>query len=455
MVTRRSKKEIVAFDTMQLEATETTESKEFRKTNEAIGLRVTEGKLTLLTRKVFNVMMYHAQAMKVPGINAPIDTPSAKKYYWIPLSELAKDASYDSKDTEFLKLQLEELQNIKLLMENETQWTSERLVSSVTLVNPTGFKKHGGQVWFGFAFPPEVHELVMAPGTYTRLNIIYQGLLRSGTALALYEICRRYATNPSKRTHIETYEHWYGALTGNAVSKDDPPPYKYFKRDVIKPAVAQINALTDINVELIEHKNGRKIDRLQFKVDHAQQPQLAFPAPPVIDLELINRIMKLGFSQQEATDFVAQYADENIQAAISFVENRQKQKNSPPLDSPAAYFRWTLKKGLNAANEQLQNNAAKLPKPKAKDGQSLMDRFLAARSQEALDVYHEVDEAGKKILFERFKEANQSSALNLNKGIESPTVKAMFSSWYADELWGEPTAEALARFLEQMEVIKK
>lgn len=119
-------------------------------------------------------------------------------------------------------------------------------------------KKHGGQVWFGFAFPPEVHELVMAPGTYTRLNIIYQGLLRSGTALALYEICRRYATNPSKRTHIETYEHWYGALTGNAVSKDDPPPYKYFKRDVIKPAVAQINALTDINVELIEHKNGRK-----------------------------------------------------------------------------------------------------------------------------------------------------------------------------------------------------
>lgn len=92
-----------------------------------------------------------------------------------------------------------------------------------------------------------------------------------------------------------------------------------------------------------------------------------------------------------------------------------RNKNSPPLDSPAAYFRWTLKKGLNAANEQLQNNAAKLPKPKAKDGQSLMDRFLAARSQEALDVYHEVDEAGKKILFERFKEANQSSALNLKQ----------------------------------------
>ena len=78
-----------------------------------------KGKLSLLTRKVFNVMMYHAQELKDPGVNAPIDTPSAKKYFWMRLSDLARDAHYDSKDTEFLKAQLEELQNIKLLMENE------------------------------------------------------------------------------------------------------------------------------------------------------------------------------------------------------------------------------------------------------------------------------------------------------------------------------------------------
>lgn len=455
MATRGSRKTSKTSNSSELTTIDTADSKEFRKTNEAIGLRVTEGKLTLLTRKVFNVMMYHAQELKVPGTNAPIDTPTAKKYFWIPLSELAKDASYDSKDTEFLKQQLEELQNIKLLMENERQWTSERLVSSVTLVNPTGFKKHGGQVWFGYAFPPEVHELVMAPGTYTRLNIFYQGLLRSGTALALYEICRRYATNPSKRTHIESYEHWYGALTGNAVSKEEPPPYKYFKRDVIKPAVAQINALTDIEVELIEHKNGRKIDRLQFRVEPAHQPQLEFPSPPIIDLALIGRIMKFGFSQEDATDFIAQHADETIQAAIAFVENRLTQKNSPKLDSPAAYFRWTLKKGINAASEQLQNSVTKQQsKVKAKEGLSLMDRFLAARSQEAMDVYQEVDELVRGELFERFKEANSGIKLHLKKGLENSTVKAMFAPWYANELWGEPTAEALARFLEQSEITK-
>jgi hypothetical protein len=62
-----------------------TELKEFRKTNEAIGLRVSEGRLSLLSRKIFNVMVYHAQRIRHKGENAPIDTEAAKNYYWIPL----------------------------------------------------------------------------------------------------------------------------------------------------------------------------------------------------------------------------------------------------------------------------------------------------------------------------------------------------------------------------------
>ena len=113
MAVARSKKKV---ESTTFVTTQATPPMEFRKTNEAIGLRVREGKLSLLTRKIFNVMMYHAQEQRTPGVNAPIDTPAAKKYFWIPLSNLARDAAYDSKDTEFLKKQLEELQNIKLLM---------------------------------------------------------------------------------------------------------------------------------------------------------------------------------------------------------------------------------------------------------------------------------------------------------------------------------------------------
>src|SRR3954452_21448252 len=126
--------------------------KEFRKTNEAIGLRVSEGRLSLLSRKIFNVMVYHAQRIRNKGENAPIDSEAAKNYYWIPLAELARDAAYDSRDTELFKEQVQELQNIRIFSEDAIQWTSERLVSSVKLVNPRGLKKQGGMLWFGFAF---------------------------------------------------------------------------------------------------------------------------------------------------------------------------------------------------------------------------------------------------------------------------------------------------------------
>jgi hypothetical protein len=433
-----------------LATAESGDLKQFRKTNEAIGLRVVEGSLSLLSRKVFNVMMYHAQEMKEPGRNAPINTPASKKYFWIPLSDLARDAAYDSKDVQYLKKQLEDMQNIKLLMENERQWTSERLVSSVTLVNPEGFNKHSGQVWFGYAFPPEVHEQVMAPSTYTRLSIVYQSSLKSGSALALYEICRRYATNPSKMTFIQPYEHWYGVITGNPVSADSLPEYKYFKRDTLKPAIVEINTLTDINIELVEHKNGRRVEKLQFRVLQNQQSKLEFPAPPVIDMELVERIMKFGFSQADTSDLVAQHTDETIRTAIARVESRLEAKGLSPLEAPAGYFRWALQD--IARNPQ--SAAPSLPKaasPKKANGPSVMEKFLTARSQDALGVYKQLDEKERKQIFETFRLKNSNKSVKFDKGIESAMVRALFSSWYAKELWGEPTAQALAQFIEQFD----
>ncbi len=434
---------------------ESTDLREFRKTNEAIGLRVIEGSLSLLSRKVFNVMMFHAQEQKEPGLNAPINTAAAKRYFWIPLAHLARDAAYDSKDVQYFKKQLEELQNIKLLLETERQWTSERLVSSVTLVNPRGLNKHSGQVWFGYAFPPEVHEQVMAPSTYTRLSIVYQSSLKSGSALALYEICRRYATNPSKVTFIQPYAHWFGVITGNPITDESALPlYKYFKRDTLKPAIAEINSLTDISIELIEHKNGRRVEKLQFRVEQTKQAQIEFPTPPIIDVELINRVMNFGFSQADAGDLVAQYSEDIIRAAITRVEMRMESKSMSPVSTPAGYFRWAL---LDVARNPQGPPAIAAPPtaPKArgkkaqKGGPSVMDRFLAARGQEALGVYAMLDAAERATVFEAFEKEHSGKGIHMEKGLESAMVRGLFAPWYAKELWGEPSAQALAQYIEQ------
>jgi hypothetical protein len=425
----------------------TTDLKEFRKTNEAIGLRVSEGRLSLLSRKIFNVMVYHAQRIRNKGENAPIDTEVAKNYYWIPLSELARDAAYDSRDTELFKEQVQELQNIRIFSEDAIQWTSERLVSSVKLVNPRGLKKQGGMLWFGFAFPPEVESMVMAPGSYTKLSVYYQALLRSGASLALYEICRRYATNPSRVTNRSEWEWWYGALTGNPVS-DSIPEYKYFKRDVLKYAITEINMVTDINVELIEHKQGRRVAALQFKVVPAQQESLALSAPPVIDGELIKRMMALGLSQEDACNVLATTEDGKLKATLDLTEARLRNPKAAKVTSPAGYFRQALRDGYASNTDIARKTMEKIDnKPSVEASvNAIRERYIVERAKDALNLYAELQPQEQEDWLSRFRESEAAKGMNLARGLSSATAKSAFSFWFAAQQWPEPTDSDLLAF---------
>jgi hypothetical protein len=423
------------------------ELKEFRKTNEAIGLRVSEGRLSLLSRKIFNVMVYHAQRVRVKGENAPIDTEAAKKYFWIPLADVARDAAYDSKDTELLKEHVQELQNIRIFSEDAIQWTSERLVSSVKLVNPKGLNKKGGMLWFGFAFPPEVESMVMSPGSYTKLSVYYQAMLRSGASLALYEICRRYATNPSKVTNRNDWEWWYGALTGNPV-REELPEYKYFKRDVIKPAIAEINMVTDITVELIEHKIGRRVAALQFSVTPAQQPGLMFPAPPVIDGDLVQRMMALGLSQDDACNLLATNEDAKLRATLDLVENRLRNPKAGKIESPAGYFKTALRAGYAAPVEVAKKTIARMDKKPdvAASISAIRERYLVERAKNAFAMFNEMTEEEQGAWLAKFRESAAAKGINLARGLASASARTAFSMWLASEHWTEPTDSDLLAF---------
>lgn len=436
---------------------------EFRKTNEAIGLRVSEGRLSLLSRKTFNLMVYHAQKLGVPGQNAPIDTPVAQKYFWIPLTDLARDAAYDSKDTELLKKSVQELQDIRIYMEDEKQWTSERLVSSVKIVNSAGLKRRGGRVWFGFAFPPEVANLVMSPGAYTKLSIYYQTMLRSGASLALYEICRRFATNPSRLSSREKWEWWYGALTGNPVT-EGLPQYKYFKRDVLKTSISEINAVTDIEVELIEHKLGRKVVDLQFRIRLNEQPALDLPAPPLIDAAVIERLMHLGIAQEEATAIFVSHDDATLRATLELVEERVRSVKAPPLDSAAAYFKAALRNryatprdvarqtlaGAGSAAIGSSAGTADEVVPAAERGPTLRERYASKRAREATDYFNEIDPQQRDELLVEYEPAAPrviATALRRN-GLHSKVAQTGFFAWLATRLWGDVTDKDLLAFAE-------
>jgi hypothetical protein len=420
--------------------------REFKKTNKAIGLTVVEGNFSLLARKLFNVMMWQAQVLKQLGENAPINTPSAKKYFWVPLSSLVKDTAYNSNDTQALKDVLLSMQDIKIEKQTEVQWTGERLISSITFANPEGLNKHSGTVWVGYAFPPEVHEHVMVPDTYTKMSLVYQNAFKTNPGLALYEVCIRYATNPSKVTNILTIKEWHGVLTGNPPD-DREIEYKYFKRDVVTPSMNEVNGKSNIVVELIEHKKGRRVDRLQFKIVSIKPTNLDAPLQFLFDAGLLHLVVELGFTEAEAKDFVADHGAEKIRQAVELVKVRASNTKLQPLVSIAAYFRWQLRE--MPKQDDPVGSAAQPKLPPNTTESTAMEKYKKHLAEEALAIYNELNTSDQETIFAHFVKDNLGKSFKLDKGLKSPMVRSLFSNWHAVQLWGPATESGLMEYLKK------
>jgi hypothetical protein len=417
---------------------------EFRKANDSIGLRVVEGQFSLLSRKLYNVFISTAQQQQRPGVNAPVDEPAAESYFWIALQDVVKNTKYNSNDYETLKEHANELQNIRVEAESTKMWTSERLLSGVKIYNSRGLKSKGGTVWLGFSFPPEVLQMVLKPTIYTRFSLWYQTQLRTASSLALYEVCRRYASSPSHLTNRDKWQRWYYTITGTVTSDTNIPEYKYFKRDHLVKSITEINAITDIEVELLEFKEGRKVTEIQFKVFQKAQSAFDLPAIPIINMDLIERIMALGISKDEAVTIYTSYDEQAVLAHLNLVESRQKNARIEPLESAAAYFKTAIKKGF-ASGKALEPVEIK-PPPKKKN---LRERFMIARAKDALGHYDKlVSEEQKKIFAAFTRKADKAIKPYLKKGLEMTLVRNAFAEWLANELWGEPTDAQIIDFLE-------
>ena len=353
---------------------ESDTAKKFKKPNEAIGLRVSRGHLSFISRKLFNVLVLHAQKLGEPGKNAPIENDTASKYFWVPASEIQRDASYNSNDTKTLKAVMEELQNIKIVSETDMEWTSDNLVASVKIVNPAGLKKRGGRLWVGFMFAPEVMNLVMKPKPYTTLSLYYMTVLRTNAGLALYEAAKKEAWKTPPKTDPLPWEHWRDYLEGMA-GADMPEwkhKYKFFKDRILKKAMLEVNTLTDVKVELIEHKDGKRITNLEFKISLKTQGDLNFSAPPIIDSELIERLAGLGLPKNEAEAIFSTQPEKEIRDALEYTAKRLSDRKLPELLVPAAYFKDALRRNYAGTNKRIADgNAKKSTKKPAPEQQEI------------------------------------------------------------------------------------
>ena len=255
-----------------------------------------QGKMTHLQRRAWNILL----------ANAYNELPE-KDIHSVSVAELAAKLGYESNDLDYLKETLEALGACQvkwnlLNKDKKEKWGFANLLASADIEN--------GICTYSFAahLRPKLHN----PRIYSKLNLRLQNRFRGQYALILWEVCFDYfntdrGTGETPFIPLQTFRELMG------IEADEYRTFKALNQTLIKPAINEINALTDYHVE-VEHKRiGRKVAELKFRitrVKHLPVQESVFPdietLPPVA-VELVqahvDRKMALQIADQQ-WDFI-------------------------------------------------------------------------------------------------------------------------------------------------------
>ena len=230
-----------------------------------------QNRITHLQRRAWNVLLanaYHELA--------------DKDIHCVSMVELAAKLGFDSKNDEYLKGMIKSLVDCtiewNILGKNNKQvWGAASLLGSAEIEN--------GICTYSFA--AHLRHKLHNPIMYTKLNLRLQNQFKSQYALILWEVCFDYFNVERSRGEtpfipIETFRKLMG------VESNEYPLFGELNRNVIKPAIKEINNLTDYFVEVEQKRFGRKIAELKFSIVKVKKlPVQESVLPDVEDLPVV------------------------------------------------------------------------------------------------------------------------------------------------------------------------
>jgi len=313
-----------------------------RKPVNALAIVPQSKRITPLFRKSYNVMLHLAQEQ---GMDRDI--------FRAPVSAVLAGLDFDSNDTALVK------RHLRAMATTAVEWQSPTKGEGATwavsgLIGHAEIKRERGQNWLEWSYSVRLKQELLEPSVFARLSLEIISQLRSHGAIALYEICSRYRdVGRSARQH---WSWWRPVLSGKPESeKQKQLEYRFFKRDVLKSAVAEVNAVTDIEVELVEYKEGRFISDIQFEIRKKKQVQLPLQhAPRPVDLTQVVRAVRLGVDEEKAEQLLDEYGDETLKSGLDTLEKRAATAYPEPLRDPSRYLKTVLSGAAMAQHHSRQ-----------------------------------------------------------------------------------------------------
>lgn len=299
-------------------------------------------KITVLGRKAYNVLLYIAQEQ---GIEQEV--------FRAPLQSILRGVDFNSNAREIVKQHLRSM--VSTLVEWQSPTAGEGEAWNVAgLVAHVKVYKQGGENWVEWSFAPNIKLELLEPQRFARIRLDIISQLRRHSGVVLYEICSRY--RDVGLTARQVWQWWRPVLTGSPDTEESSKQeYRFFKRDVLKLAIAEVNAVADIEVELIEHKAGRFISEIQFRVAKKVQGTLPLRHPPdPVDLTQVVRATKVGIRTEDAEGLMQAHGNEAMTSGLDALYKRIASEFPEPLRDPYRYLRALLESSakINATKSE-------------------------------------------------------------------------------------------------------
>ncbi|EEB82535.1 replication initiation protein [Roseobacter sp. GAI101] len=282
------------------------------------------GKLTLLQRKLSNVLLLNAY-----------DTLTSQQVHMIDARTLCLMIGYNSNDMDTLK------QSLRGLAETVAEWDmlDEKGQQEWGVSSLLSYARLKGGVC-EYAYSPALASKLNDPKVFALINLNIQRRFTSGHALALYENCYRFVRTGSTGW-------WSLDLFRRLMGVEDSAYYSVYKQlnaKIIKPAVSEVNKTSNIVITPEIRKRGRAVTDIRFKI--AENPQLA-----ILDLDdgagvrksdVYGQLQALGVSDRLARQWIAEHGEDHVGDKISYVAGQEGVQN------PVGYLTAALRDDFKA-----------------------------------------------------------------------------------------------------------
>ncbi len=268
------------------------------------------GKLSLLQRKLSNVLLLNAY-----------DALTTAQTHSIDARTLAAIVGYNSNDFDTLRASLRALAETvaewdMLDEQGRQEWGVSSLLSFAKLKNGV----------CEYAYSPVLAQKLHDPKIYALINVHIQRNFSSGHGLALYENCYRFVrTGSTGWWSLETFRKLMG-VQGSSYYES----FKHLNAKIIKPAVAEVNKNSDIEITAEFRKKGRAVTDIRFVI--RENPQVAMfqidDSDGLRNQEVYKALRGQGVSDRLARQWIAEHGEDYVMQKLNYMIGQGEVKSS-------------------------------------------------------------------------------------------------------------------------------